>query len=89
MFRARSVDAERLQAIILRLELIDVSGHELDVGVGKGLSGLVVQRHPAHDIQQVAVDGRDHIVVGVPAHAAGDIAEFRIGVAGTVTLQQP
>src|ERR1700704_3816609 len=72
-----------------RLELVHISGHELDVSVGKGLARLVVERYPADDIEQVAADGRDDVVVGVPAHAAGHVTEFCIGGSWAVALQQP
>jgi len=62
----------------LRLHLIHIAGHQLDVRAIELFAALVVERRPAHQIHGVADLRRDDIVIGAPAHTAGNIAQFGI-----------
>ena len=59
-----------------RLNLVHIAGHQLDARVLEGLAGAVVHRDPAHDVHHVSLLRRDDVVIGLPAHAAGDIGEL-------------
>src|ERR1035437_3058735 len=72
-----------------RLNFIHVPGHELDARVLEGLAGLVVHGDPAHDVDQVALLGCDNVVVGLPAHAAGDVGKLGGKFPGFVGGQHP
>src|ERR1019366_3800070 len=76
-------------AIHSRLNLVHVASHELDARVLEGLAGLVVHGDPAHDVVQVAFLGRNDVVVGLPAHAAGDIGKFSGKFSGCVGGERP
>ncbi len=76
-----------------RLNLVDVAGHQLDVCVLKRLAALVAHGDPAHHVEKIGLAFRvvgDHqVVVGLPAHAAGDVGDFGVELAGIVGLEKP
>src|SRR6266403_1599277 len=75
--------------ILRRLDLIYVTGHQLDVRVTKCPATLIVQCHPAHDLQRIAFWRRDCVVAGFPIHATRHVAEFRCCGARSIRLQLP
>ena len=48
------------------------------MGVVELFAALVIERHPRHQIQRVAVFGRHDVIVAGPAQTTGDIAQLGI-----------
>ena len=61
-----------------RAHLVHIAGHQLDPRVIELLTALVIERHPADQIERVARLRRHHVVIGVPGHAAGHVAQLGI-----------
>ena len=72
-----------------RLNLVHVPGHELYARVLECLAGLVVHGDPTHDVDQVALLGRNDVVVGLPAHPASDVGKLGGKFSGFVGGEQP
>ena len=58
------------------LEFAHVAGHQLDPRVRKRFSALVVERHPGHHVQHVPVLRRYDVVIRLPFHSAGHVAQL-------------
>ena len=48
----------------------------------EALAALVVHRHPADKIEHIAMRRSNNVVVGLPLHAAGDVAQLCILLTG-------
>src|ERR1039458_5388546 len=56
---------------------------------GELLAALVVQRHPAHQLQGVACLWRHDVIVAAPTYAAGNIAQFGVEPGRLSGIQDP
>ena len=72
-----------------RRDLVDVSRHELDVGIFEGLSGAIVESYPAHHVDGRALLGQDQVVGRLPTQPAGNVAELGMDVGLAVAAQLP
>ena len=72
-----------------RLDFVHVTGHQLDVCVTKRPATLIVQCHPAHELQSIPFWRRDCVVASLPVHTTRHVAEFRCRCSRLVRLQLP
>src|SRR5581483_2562244 len=72
---------------ISRLHLIDFARHELDLCTLESFSALVIHRDPTDDVEDISLGRSNHVVIGLPVHAAGYVAELSGRLSGFVGAQ--
>ena len=83
---------QRLATQVLLLPLLnamDVASNQLETRIGEGAAAVVVQRDPAFEIQTAFVFAQEHVVIGVPIHAAGQVGNLDGLLALAGTVQKP
>ncbi len=75
--------------LFVSLDLADIASHELDASLLEVLAALIVDCHPADEIELLAIFRGYEVVVGLPAHASGNVTELGVEFAGIAGLQLP
>ncbi len=55
----------------------------------KSFSALVIHRDPAYDVEDISFWRSDHVVIGIPIHAAGYVTELTRCLSCFVGAQNP
>ena len=76
-------------AAIVFDDAVHVARHQLDLGVGEGHPALVVHRHPAHDVEEVALVGGDEVVAGLPGEAVAQVGDLGVDLARGCGVELP
>ena len=62
----------------LRLQLVHIARHQLDLCLFESCTALVFECHPADDVDHVALVSSDDVVVRLPAESSSDIGNLGI-----------
>ena len=62
------------------LHAIHIPGHELYFSLIEGRAALVVHRHPADDVQDVALLGGDEVVASLPRETTAQIGYLGVNL---------
>ena len=65
---------------VIRLHSVYIARHEFDLGIGEGHPALVVHRHPADDVQDVALLGGDEVVASLPRETTAQIGYLGVNL---------
>src|SRR5260370_14830573 len=88
--RSAGVPSTELRLIhSLRLRPRHIAGHELDGRILEILAAHILERHPSDEVERVALFGGDDVVSRLPAHAAREVGELRLTIAGAVRPKSP
>src|SRR6266850_1192962 len=60
-----------------RRSLVHIACHQLEARIAKGFATLIVEGHPADELEHIGFRRRNHVITCPPVHAAGHIAELR------------
>ena len=74
---------------VLRLNLVHVARHQLDLRVAERRPAVVVHRDPAEYVHIVTLLRRDEVVVRLPRESARDVAHLGVELRRFRRLQQP